>query len=63
VEPDADLWPKAAALPQADGTMRSMPLEDMSPLLSREELRDNMIVPLDPASEDIPEHLLDRRRE
>ena len=62
VEPDAELWPKAAALPQPDGTMRSMPLEDMSPLLSREELRENMIVPLDPASEDVPDHLLDRRR-
>jgi len=63
VEPDADLWPKAAALPQPDGTMRSMPLEDMSPLLSREELRENMIVPLDPASEDLPEHLLNPSRQ
>jgi len=62
VEVDTDLWPKAAALPQADGTMRSMPLEDMSPLLSREELRENMIVPLDPASEDVPENLLNRPR-
>jgi acetolactate synthase-1/2/3 large subunit len=63
VEPDADLWPKAAALPQPDGTMRSMPLEDMSPLLSREELRENMIVQLDPASEEVPEHLLNRREQ
>jgi acetolactate synthase-1/2/3 large subunit len=63
VEPDADLWPKAAAMPQPDGTMRSMPLEDMSPLLSREELRENMIVPLDPASEDLPEHLLNPSRQ
>ena len=63
VEPDADLWPKAAALPQPDGTMRSMPLEDMSPLLSREELRENMIVPLDPASEGVPAHLLNRREQ
>jgi len=62
VESDTDLWPKATALPQADGTMRSMPLEDMSPLLSREELRDNMIVPLDPASEEVPERLLNRRK-
>jgi len=29
-----------------DGQMISSPLEDMSPFLSREELRDNMIVPL-----------------
>ena len=52
------LFPKSAALPQADGSMRSMPLEDMSPLLPRDEFRANMIVPLDPASENVPEHLL-----
>lgn len=49
------LWPKSAALPQADGTMRSMPLEDMSPLLPRDEFRANMLVPLDPASDNITE--------
>lgn len=49
------LWPKSAALPQADGTMRSMPLEDMSPLLPRDEFRRNMLVPLDPASDNITE--------
>lgn len=32
------LAPKVAAIPQPDGTMISMPLEDMSPLLSLEEL-------------------------
>jgi acetolactate synthase-1/2/3 large subunit len=48
---DEALFPKSAALPQPDGSMRSMPLEDMSPLLSREEFRANMIVALDPASE------------
>lgn len=45
------LAPKVAALPQPDGSMLSMPLEDMSPLLSREELRANMLIPLLPASE------------
>ena len=55
------LFPKSAALPQADGSMRSMPLEDMSPLLPRDEFRANMIVPLDPASESVPEHLIVRR--
>ena len=55
------LFPKSAALPQADGSMRSMPLEDMSPLLPRDEFRANMIVPLDPASETVPEHLIVRR--
>jgi acetolactate synthase I/II/III large subunit len=63
VQTDEDLWPKAAALPQPDGTMRSMPLEDMSPLLPREEFRRNMIVPLDPASENLPGHLIASSRD
>ena len=58
---DEALFPKSAALPQADGSMRSMPLEDMSPLLPRDEFRANMLVPLDPASEAVPEHLIVRR--
>lgn len=45
------LAPKVAALPQPDGSMLSMPLEDMSPLLPRDELRLNMLIPLLPASE------------
>lgn len=57
---DEGLFPKSAALPQADGSMRSMPLEDMSPLLPRDEFRANMMVPLDPASEAVPEHLTSR---
>lgn len=44
------LSPKAAALPQPDGSMLSMPLEDMSPLLSLEQLREEMLVPLLPQS-------------
>ncbi len=50
VSPNEALWPKSAALPQADGSMLSMPLEDMSPLLSRDELRAEMLVDLDPVS-------------
>ena len=45
------LWPKCSAIVQSDGTMVSMPLEDMSPLLSLEELKAAMLVPLDPISE------------
>lgn len=56
------LFPKSAALPQADGSFLSMPLEDMSPLLSRDELRENMLVPLDPASENVPAHLIVARK-
>ena len=62
VQADEALWPKSAALPQPDGTIRSMPLEDMSPLLPREEFRGNMIVPLDPASENLPERLIEQSK-
>ena len=40
------LAPKVAALPQPDGSMLSMPLEDMSPLLPLEVLRTEMIAGL-----------------
>jgi len=43
---DEVLSPKVAALPQADGSMLSMPLEDMSPLLSLEQLTNEMLIPL-----------------
>jgi len=51
VTPNESLWPKAIAVPQADGTLLSMPLEDMTPLLPREELRAQMLVPLTEESE------------
>ena len=57
LEDDASLWPKSSAFALPDGSMMSMPLEDMTPLLSREELRANMIVPLDQASERVDELL------
>lgn len=53
VTPNESLWPKAIAVPQADGTMLSMPLEDMTPLLPREELRAQMLVPLTEESEKV----------
>jgi acetolactate synthase-1/2/3 large subunit len=40
------LSPKVAALPQKDGSIISMPLEDMSPLLSLETLQQEMLIPL-----------------
>jgi acetolactate synthase I/II/III large subunit len=58
LEENEALFPKSAALPQEDGSFLSMPLEDMSPLLSRDELRANMLVPLDPVSENVPAHLI-----
>ena len=47
---DEVLSPKVAALPQKDGLMLSMPLEDMSPLLSIEELQQEMLVEVQSAS-------------
>jgi acetolactate synthase-1/2/3 large subunit len=41
---DEALWPKVSAIPQPDGSMISMPLEDMSPLLSLEQLKKEMVV-------------------
>jgi acetolactate synthase-1/2/3 large subunit len=38
--------PKLGAKLHPDGRISSPPLEDLSPFLSREELRDNMIIPL-----------------
>jgi acetolactate synthase-1/2/3 large subunit len=52
---DEALAPKCAAIPGSDGSMRSMPLEDMSPLLSLEELHCNMIVPIDAVSRTVRE--------
>lgn len=48
---DEALWPKVAAIPQADGSMISMPLEDMSPLLPLEELQQQMLGDISLASE------------
>lgn len=53
LEENVSLTPKVAALPQADGSIISMPLEDMVPLLPRKTLRTEMLVPLHPASEKI----------
>jgi acetolactate synthase-1/2/3 large subunit len=47
---DEALAPKVAAVPQADGSMTSMPLEDMSPLLPLAQLQAEMRGPLSPAS-------------
>ena len=53
LEENEVLAPKVSALPQPDGSMLSMPLEDMSPLLSRDVLRREMLIPLHPVSEKI----------
>jgi acetolactate synthase-1/2/3 large subunit len=48
--PDEPLQPKCSAILQQDGSILSMPLEDMSPLLSLSELQAEMIVDLTEAS-------------
>jgi acetolactate synthase-1/2/3 large subunit len=48
--PNEALAPKVSALPQPDGSMLSMPLEDMSPLLELAQLRQEMQIDLLPAS-------------
>ena len=51
LEENEILAPKVSALPQPDGSIVSMPLEDMSPLLPRDVLRKEMMIPLHPSSE------------
>jgi acetolactate synthase I/II/III large subunit len=46
VDPDVPFAPKLASRKLPDGRMVSSPLEDMSPFLPREELAQNMLVPL-----------------
>lgn len=53
LQEDETLSPKVSALPQADGSIISMPLEDMSPLLPRDVLKDEMLIDLHPASEKV----------
>jgi acetolactate synthase-1/2/3 large subunit len=48
--PDETLWPKVSAIPQPDGSILSMPLEDMSPLLPEQVLASEMNFPLSVAS-------------
>jgi acetolactate synthase-1/2/3 large subunit len=50
LQADEGLQPKCAAIPQPGGSMLSMPLEDMSPLLSLQALQHEMMVPLAEAS-------------
>lgn len=50
---DEVLSPKVAAMPQPDGSIISMPLEDMSPLLSLDQLMLEMISGIDPTSEKV----------
>jgi acetolactate synthase-1/2/3 large subunit len=50
LSPNETLAPKVAAVPQPDGSMLSMPLEDMTPLLPLEVLEREMDGAADPRS-------------
>ena len=51
--PEQFFHPKLGVAVQPDGTLISPPLEDLSPFLSRDTLRENLQVPLHPKSEKI----------
>ncbi|MFI5298745.1 MAG: thiamine pyrophosphate-binding protein [Polyangiales bacterium] len=51
VSPEQITQPRITSRQLPNGSMVSLPMEDLVPLLSREELRENMIVPLLPESE------------
>jgi len=46
VVPDEPRVPRVASVIRPDGSMASRPLEDLYPFLDREELRENMIIPM-----------------
>ena len=46
VDMEQNFEPKAAAKMLPDGTMVSVPLEDLAPFLPEEELAENMIIPM-----------------
>jgi acetolactate synthase-1/2/3 large subunit len=45
VTPDQVTAPRVSNKQRADGTMVSLPMEDLWPFLDREEFREQMIVP------------------
>lgn len=53
MDPEQVFVPKLSLANRADGTLISPPLEDLSPLLGREELRRRLLVPLHPKSEQL----------
>ena len=54
VAPDQAVAPRVTSRLRADGSMVSRPLEDLWPLLDREELRANMLVPTADLEDEIP---------
>lgn len=59
ISPEQPFVPKLSLVPQKDGTIISPPLEDLSPLLPREEMKKNMIIGLHPKSNNLEIGTLD----
>jgi len=53
MDPEQYFHPKLGVAVQSDGTLISPPLEDLSPFLARQTLRESLLVPLHPKSEKI----------
>jgi acetolactate synthase-1/2/3 large subunit len=51
MHPEQYFYPKLSLAVQNDGTLISPPLEDLSPLIPREELSKNMLIGIHPKSE------------
>lgn len=51
MDPEQLFVPKLGLVPQKDGSIISPPLEDLSPVLPRDEMRKNMVIGLHPKSE------------
>ena len=51
--PEQPFVPKLSFVAKKDGTLISPPLEDLSPLLDRDEFRNNMIIRINSKSEDL----------
>ena len=53
MHPEQFFLPKLGLAPQKDGSIISPPLEDLSPFIPREEMKENMIIGMHPKSEGI----------
>ncbi len=53
MDPNQLFIPKLSVATKSDGTLVSPPLEDLSPLLTREELKSNMVIELHQKSEEL----------
>lgn len=57
--PEQPFVPKLSLVPQKDGSLISPPLEDLSPLLPRAEMRENMLIGLHRKSNNLEIGILD----